>query len=78
MIISQPDTTGHFGPYGGRFVPEVLMAPLGRLGQRVAVTAWTHLMVCQKVDTKALDTFKKKYRYKGPEALPKEALEPGQ
>ena len=25
---SQPDATGHFGPYGGRFVPEVLMAPL--------------------------------------------------
>ena len=28
MIASQPDSTGHFGPYGGRFVPEVLMAPL--------------------------------------------------
>jgi len=27
-ITSQPDSTGHFGPYGGRFVPEVLMAPL--------------------------------------------------
>lgn len=23
-----PDKTGHFGPYGGRFVPETLMAPL--------------------------------------------------
>jgi tryptophan synthase beta chain len=28
MVTSQPDATGHFGPYGGRFVPEVLMAPL--------------------------------------------------
>ncbi len=27
----QPDSTGHFGPYGGRFVPEVLMAPLEEL-----------------------------------------------
>jgi tryptophan synthase beta chain len=27
MIVSQPDATGHFGAYGGRFVPEVLMAP---------------------------------------------------
>jgi tryptophan synthase beta chain len=27
----QPDATGHFGPYGGRFVPEVLMAPLEEL-----------------------------------------------
>ncbi len=31
MITSQPDSTGHFGPYGGRFVPEVLMAPLEQL-----------------------------------------------
>ncbi len=31
MIASQPDSTGHFGPYGGRFVPEVLMAPLEQL-----------------------------------------------
>jgi len=27
----QPDRTGHFGPYGGRFVPEVLMAPVEEL-----------------------------------------------
>ena len=31
MITSQPDATGHFGPYGGRFVPEVLMTPLEEL-----------------------------------------------
>jgi tryptophan synthase beta chain len=31
MITSQPDARGHFGPYGGRFVPEVLMAPLEEL-----------------------------------------------
>jgi tryptophan synthase beta chain len=30
-MISQPDAGGHFGPYGGRFVPEVLMAPLEEL-----------------------------------------------
>jgi len=30
-LTSQPDATGHFGPYGGRFVPEVLMAPLEEL-----------------------------------------------
>src|ERR1700757_4912484 len=33
MVISQPDATGHFGPYGGRYVPEVLMAPLEELEQ---------------------------------------------
>jgi len=27
----QPDSSGHFGPYGGRFVPEVLMAPIEEL-----------------------------------------------
>jgi len=27
----EPGATGHFGPYGGRFVPEVLMAPLEEL-----------------------------------------------
>ncbi|MFB3830210.1 MAG: pyridoxal-phosphate dependent enzyme, partial [Bryobacteraceae bacterium] len=26
-----PDSGGHFGPYGGRYVPEVLMAPLEEL-----------------------------------------------
>ncbi|HUA85003.1 MAG TPA: tryptophan synthase subunit beta [Bryobacteraceae bacterium] len=31
MMTSQPDSTGHFGPYGGRFVPEILMAPLEEL-----------------------------------------------
>jgi tryptophan synthase beta chain len=27
----QPDSLGHWGPYGGRFVPETLMAPLEEL-----------------------------------------------
>ena len=31
MTESQPDARGHFGPYGGRYVPEVLMAPLEEL-----------------------------------------------
>jgi tryptophan synthase beta chain len=31
MMTPQPDSQGHFGPYGGRFVPEVLMAPLEEL-----------------------------------------------
>jgi tryptophan synthase beta chain len=29
--IETPDTTGHFGPYGGRFVPEALVAALDEL-----------------------------------------------
>ena len=30
-MTSQPDSGGHFGPYGGRYVPEVLMCPLEEL-----------------------------------------------
>jgi tryptophan synthase beta chain len=30
-MTPQPDLTGHFGPYGGRYVPEVLMAPIEEL-----------------------------------------------
>ena len=26
-----PDARGHFGPYGGRYVPETLMHPLQEL-----------------------------------------------
>jgi len=32
-MTPQPDAGGHFGPYGGRYVPEVLMAPLEELEQ---------------------------------------------
>jgi tryptophan synthase beta chain len=28
---SLPDASGHFGPYGGRFVAETLMLPLDEL-----------------------------------------------
>jgi tryptophan synthase beta chain len=30
-MIEQPDERGYWGPYGGRFVPETLMAPLNEL-----------------------------------------------
>jgi tryptophan synthase beta chain len=33
MTQFEPDAGGHFGPYGGRYVPEVLMAPLEELEQ---------------------------------------------
>jgi tryptophan synthase beta chain len=32
-LPSQPDRRGHFGPYGGRYVPETLMAPLQELAR---------------------------------------------
>ena len=30
-LTSMPDKMGHFGPFGGRFVPETLMAALEEL-----------------------------------------------
>ncbi len=36
MTYTQPDATGHFGQFGGRFMPEALYAPLDELAQ-----AWT-------------------------------------
>ncbi|HLK65094.1 MAG TPA: tryptophan synthase subunit beta [Bryobacteraceae bacterium] len=30
-MTPQPDPGGHFGPYGGRYVPEILMAPVEEL-----------------------------------------------
>ena len=32
-LQQMPDATGHFGPYGGRFVPEALIAALDRLSE---------------------------------------------
>ena len=31
LVTTVPDQGGHFGPYGGRYVPEVLMAPIEEL-----------------------------------------------
>jgi tryptophan synthase beta chain len=33
ILTSTPDATGHFGPYGGMFVPETLVAPLHELAR---------------------------------------------
>ncbi|TMB97716.1 MAG: tryptophan synthase subunit beta, partial [Chloroflexi bacterium] len=38
---SLPDTRGRFGPYGGQYVPETLMAALGEL-QRAYAEAQSH------------------------------------
>ncbi|MFL6464399.1 MAG: tryptophan synthase subunit beta, partial [Bryobacteraceae bacterium] len=35
-VITVPDAMGHYGPYGGRYVPEVLMSPLEELEQAYA------------------------------------------
>ena len=35
-MSSVPDALGHFGPYGGRYVPEILMSPIEELEKAYA------------------------------------------
>jgi hypothetical protein len=56
----------------------VVVAPLAKLGDKVAMTAWTHWAECTGFDEKAANAFRKAFRYKAPEKFPKSYLEPGQ
>ena len=55
----------------------LLVAPLPKLGDKVALTAWTHLAVCPAFDQKAFTAFRDAYRYQGPEKFPPADLQPG-
>ncbi len=55
----------------------LLVAPLPKLGDKVALTAWTHLALCPGFDEKAFKAFRDAYRYQGPEKFPPSALQPG-
>jgi hypothetical protein len=55
----------------------VLVAPLPELGDEVALTAWTHLLTCTGFGESAWTEFRDKYRFNGPEAIPRNLLQPG-
>ena len=71
----------------------MLVAPLPKLGDKIAVTAWYApnadkpdqadkdskgvLAECTRYDENAFKTFRDTYRYKGPERIPPESLQPG-
>ncbi len=55
----------------------LLVAPLPKLGNKIALTAWTHLAVGTRFDQKAFAAFRDAYRYKAPERFPPSALQPG-
>jgi hypothetical protein len=55
----------------------VLVAPLPELGDKVALTAWTHLLTCSGFDEAAWSAFRDQYRFNGPEQIPRESLKPG-
>lgn len=55
----------------------MLMAPLPRLGNKIALTAWTHLAACTRFNENAFKAFRDAYRAKGPERFPLSQLAPG-
>lgn len=55
----------------------IVVAPLPQLGDKTALTAWTQWAECTGFDEKAANAFRKAFRYKAPEKIPKSALEPG-
>lgn len=58
----------------------MLVAPLPKLGDKIALTAWTQWAECTSFNQNAFKKFQSAFRYHGPESsvFPKSALEPGQ
>ena len=55
----------------------MLLAPLPKLGKKIALTAWQRLATCPRFDEKAYAAFRDAFRGKGPEGFPVSALTPG-
>jgi hypothetical protein len=70
----------------------LLLAPLPALGNKIALTAWNeetpragqrrkagrgYVATCPRYDEDAFTAFRDKHRFKGPERIPAEFLEPG-
>ena len=55
----------------------MLVAPLPRLGDDIALTAWTHLAKCPRFSEEAFTAFRDAYRGKGPERFDVDDLQPG-
>lgn len=55
----------------------LLVAPFPKLGNKISVTAWTHLALCPSFDQKAFTAFRDAFRYQGPEKFPPADLQPG-
>jgi hypothetical protein len=56
----------------------ILIAPLPKLGNKIAITAWTHLAEGTKWNAGAANKFRDAFRYKAPEKIPPDSLNPGQ
>jgi hypothetical protein len=56
----------------------MLVAPFPKLGNKIAVEAWTYLSTCTHFDQNGFTKFRDALRYHGPEHFPKSLLQPGQ
>jgi hypothetical protein len=56
----------------------LVVAPLPKLGDKVALTSWTNWTECTGFNEKAANAFRKAFRYHAPEQFPKSYLQPGQ
>lgn len=55
----------------------LIIAPLPKLGDKIALTSWTHLATCTRFDQTAFAKFRDVLRYKAPEKFPPDQLNPG-
>jgi hypothetical protein len=73
-----PQTTvGRLASFYDSSPNAMLLAPLPRLGNKVALTAWTRLATCTGFDENAYEAFRDAFRGKGPERYPVSSLTPG-
>jgi hypothetical protein len=56
----------------------ILAAPLPKLGNKISLTAWTHLAEGTTWNEGAAKKFRDAFRYKAPEKIPPDSLNPGQ
>lgn len=55
----------------------MLLAPLPKLGAKIALTAWTRLAICGRFTAAGFKAFRDAYRGNGPERFPVNSLTPG-
>ena len=55
----------------------MLVAPFPKLGNKIAVEAWTYLSTCTQFNQNGFTKFRDALRYHGPEHYPPSALQPG-
>jgi len=55
----------------------LLLAPLPRLGKRIALTAWTNRALCTRFDDRAFSDYRDAFRGRGPERFSVSSLKPG-